>query len=197
MTVRFVSVPAAVAMLLASVFASHAAGAEPEAARTVSPDKQTVAGLYMTSPEAYQRWQADPEKVKIIDVRTPEEYIFVGHSTMAWNVPFSFMAYEFDEAKKGPVMRPNPDFVEQVKQIVKPGDTLLITCRSGQRSAPAVDALTKAGFEGVYSVIDGFEGDKVNDPESVFHGQRMRNGWRNSGLPWTYGLDPALMYRSK
>ena len=28
----------------------------------------------------------------------------------------------------------------------------------------------------VYSVIDGMEGDKVDDPESIFHGKRMRNG---------------------
>jgi 3-mercaptopyruvate sulfurtransferase SseA len=42
-------------------------------------EKQTVLGLYVTAKEAYEKWQADPEKVKILDVRTPEEYIFVGH----------------------------------------------------------------------------------------------------------------------
>ena len=49
--------------------------------------KQTVLGLYVTAKEAYEKWQADPEKVMIIDVRTPEEYLFVGHPTMAWNIP--------------------------------------------------------------------------------------------------------------
>ncbi|MCP3896128.1 MAG: hypothetical protein GY706_16090 [Bacteroides sp.] len=34
------------------------------------------------------------------------------------------------------------------------------------------------------------EGDKVNDPESVFDGKRMKNGWKNSGLPWVYDIDP-------
>ncbi len=78
--------------------------------------------------------------------------------------------------------------------MIKPGDTVLVICRSGQRSAPAVDALAEAGFENVCSVIDGVEGDRVRDPESVFNGQRMRNGWKNAGLPWTYDLDPGLMY---
>jgi hypothetical protein len=37
------------------------------------------------------------------------------------------------------------------------------------------------------------EGDLVDDPQSVFHGKRMKNGWKNSGLPWTYDLDPEKM----
>ena len=42
--------------------------------------KQTALGLYVTAKEAYDMWQADPEKVKILDVRTPEEFLFVGSS---------------------------------------------------------------------------------------------------------------------
>ena len=125
---------------------------------------------------------------------TPEEYVFVGHPAMAWNVPLKFLAYEWDAEKKKSVMKLNSDFVVQVKEIVKPTDTILVTCRSGQRSGPAVNLLAEAGFKNVYSVIDGVEGDKVKDPENIFHGKRMKNGWKNSGLPWTYDLDPKLMY---
>jgi hypothetical protein len=42
-------------------------------------------------------------------------------------------------------------------------------------------------------IIDGMEGDMVDDPDSVFHGKRMKNGWKNSGLPWNYDLDPERM----
>jgi hypothetical protein len=42
-------------------------------------------------------------------------------------------------------------------------------------------------------VIDGFEGDLVKDPASVFVGQRLVNGWKNSGCPWTYQLTPDRM----
>jgi hypothetical protein len=45
----------------------------------------------------------------------------------------------------------------------------------------------------VYSITDGFEGDAVTDEESVFVGQRLKNGWKNSGLPWTYALDSKLL----
>ncbi len=50
--------------------------------------KRTTLKLYVTSADAYEMWKADPENVTIIDVRTPEEFAFVGHAEMAWNVPF-------------------------------------------------------------------------------------------------------------
>ena len=56
-------------------------------ANDVPEKKQTALGLYVTSLEAYEMWKADPDSVTIVDVRTPEEYIFVGHAPMARNVP--------------------------------------------------------------------------------------------------------------
>ena len=159
--------------------------------------KRTSLGLYLTAKQAYEKWKADPDSIKIIDVRTPEEYSFIGHPEMAWNVPLKFLAYEWDAKKKKPVMPLNPKFVDQVKQIVEPTDTIVLTCRSGNRSAPAVNLLAEAGFKDVYHIVDGVEGDKVNDPDSVFHGKRMKNGWKNSGLPWTYDLNPKQMYLEK
>ena len=44
---------------------------------------------------------------------------------------------------------------------------------------------------GLYT--DGMEGDVVNSPDSVFLGQHLVNGWKNSGLPWTYDVDPRRM----
>ena len=51
--------------------------------------KQTALGLYVTAKEAWEKWKVEPEKVKILDVRTPEEYLFVGHPTMAWKIPIA------------------------------------------------------------------------------------------------------------
>ena len=45
----------------------------------VPEKKQTVLGLYVTAEEAYEMWKVDPDGVKILDVRIPEEYLFVGH----------------------------------------------------------------------------------------------------------------------
>jgi rhodanese-related sulfurtransferase len=153
-------------------------------------DKQTSLHLYVTASEAYAKWKADPEKVKILDVRTTEEYLYVGHAPMVWNIPAFVQVYEWDPAKKHFPMKPNPQFVAQVTAIAKPGDTILAMCRSGGRSAMAVNQLAQAGFTQVYNITDGMEGDSVEDPDSVFRGQRMKNGWKNSGLPWTYEVAP-------
>ena len=74
-----------------------------------------------------------------------------------------------------------------------PGDTILVSCRSGGRAAMAINQLAAAGFTHAYNILDGMEGSKVADPDSVFDGMRMKNGWKVSGLPWTYDLDPERM----
>ena len=160
----------------------------------VPEKKQTSLGLYVTAKEAYEMWKADPTGVNVIDVRTPEEYVFVGHAEMARNIPLAFMEYQWDVDKDEPVVAPNSDFVARVKELFAPGDTLLMICRSGGRSAWSVNALAQAGFTNVYNVIDGTEGDMVGEPGSVYLGKRMKNGWKNSGLPWTYACDPGLLW---
>jgi rhodanese-related sulfurtransferase len=152
-------------------------------------EKQTTLGLYVTAKEAYEKWQAEPDKVKIIDVRVPEEYAFVGHPEMAWNIPVAFVTYHRKAGKFEYAVKGNPHFVADVKRIAQPNDTLLVTCRSGGRSAIAVNRLAAAGFKNVFNIVDGVEGDKVTDQESVFFGKRMKNGWKNSA-PWVYDFDP-------
>ena len=151
--------------------------------------KQTTLGLYVTAAQAYEIWATAPEEVKVIDVRTPEEYAFVGHPEMAWNIPMAFVTYQRKDGKTEYNVEMNSAFVTEVKGIAEPADILLVTCRSGDRSARAVDMLVAAGFTNAYTIVDGVEGDKVEDPGSVFVGKRMRNGWKNSA-PWVYGFDP-------
>jgi len=155
--------------------------------------KQTTLGLYVTAKEAYEKWMGNPEKVKILDVRTPEEYMFIGHAAIAWNIPLLFQTYIWDEEKGHFSMKPNTDFMSHIKDVFQPDDIILVTCRSGGRSAMAVNQLAAAGFTNVYNITDGFEGDKVKDPNSVFNGFRMVNGWKNSGAPWTDKVDPKQM----
>ena len=126
-------------------------------------------------------------------MRIPEEYALIGHPEMAWNIPLAFVTYQRKNCKFEYGVKMNPEFVAEVKTIAGPKDTLLLMCRSGGRSAMAVNQLAAAGFKKVYSIVDGMEGDKVDDPGSVYIGKRMRNGWKNSGLPWVYGIDPDKM----
>ena len=159
--------------------------------------KQTSLELYVTASQAYEKWEAEPAKVKILDVRTPEEFLFVGHAPMAWNIPAFIQTYEWDSEKKRFPMKPNSYFISRAKELFTPDDTLLVSCRSGGRSSLAVNQLAEAGFKYVYNITDGMEGDMVKDPESVFQGLRLKNGWKNSGLPWTYHIDPERIPRYK
>ncbi len=158
--------------------------------------KQTTLGLYINAQQAYTMWKNDPANVVIIDCRTPEEYVFVGHPDMAYNIPSKLMTNEFDAAKNFYKMVNNPDFVNMVTQHFKKNQPLLLMCRSGSRSASGANQLAKAGFTNVYTIVDGFEGDQVKADDSYFKGQRMVNGWKNSGSPWTYACDKSLMYFS-
>jgi len=171
-------------------------GAQNEEPASVAADrklpegKQTTLGLYVTAKDAYEMWKAAPDDVTVIDVRTPEEYALIGHAEMAWNVPLGFITYQRTDGKFEHGVNMNPDFVAEVKGLSDPTATLLVMCRSGGRSAMAVNQLAAAGFVNVFNITDGMEGDKVKDPESVFLGKRVKNGWKNWGLPWTYSFDP-------
>jgi rhodanese-related sulfurtransferase len=166
------------------------------AASQLPAGKQTALGLYVTAKEAYEMWQAAPDKIKIIDVRTPEEFILVGNADMAWKIPIAAQSDQWDSEKQQFPMQLLPDFVERVQKVAGPEDTLLVMCRSGGRSAMAVNLLAEAGFVKVYTITDGMEGDAVQDPNSIFDGQRVLNGWKNAGLPWTYDVDPGRMVLS-
>jgi rhodanese-related sulfurtransferase len=159
----------------------------------IAKERQTSLGLYVTAKEAYDMWQAEPEGVKILDVRTPEEWVFTGHAPMAVNIPFAFLAYVWDDQKKGFPWELNPDFIDLVRERFDTEDTILVACRSGGRAALAINQLAVAGFTKTYNILDGMEGSRVEDPESVFNGMRLKNGWKASGLPWTYDLDPERM----
>lgn len=155
---------------------------------TLPRKKQTVLGKYVTASQAYDKYAQDPDKVKILDVRTIGEYLFVGHAPMAVNIPLLFLKPGVTLMNR-PVMAANENFVAQVMERFRKTDTILVICRSGGRSAAAVNKLAKAGFTDACSITDGFEGDKDKN------GQRTVNGWKNSGAPWTTKLDSDLAYQ--
>jgi len=169
----------------------------PHSKANLPKEKQTALGLYVTAKEAYAKWRAAPDQVKILDVRTPEEFLFVGSPDMAWRIPVIAQSYEWDATKEKYPMKLLPDFVARVQTVAKPDDTILITCRSGGRSAIACNLLAQAGFKKVYNIIDGMEGDANGDSASVAQAQPLKDGWKNSGCPWTKKLTPDRMVLPK
>ncbi|SFN75033.1 Rhodanese-related sulfurtransferase [Roseovarius lutimaris] len=160
----------------------------------LSKSKQTTPGLYITAADAGPVL-ADHPNMALIDVRTPSETMLIGYATQAAaNIPSKFVdpGLAFDPKKGVYKMIDNPDFVAGVQAWLASDaasgvDTLLVMCRSGSRSAAAIEKLVKAGVDvTLYNVVDGFEGDKDDT------GARTVNGWRNAGLPWTYKVREGL-----
>jgi rhodanese-related sulfurtransferase len=164
--------------------------------------KQNTLGLYMTAEQAYKHTLDNMDKTLFLDIRTPSELNYLGAATvMDAHVPFVFMDTSGWNDKKHRYLRAdNKNFVADVEARLKQkgltkDDTVILMCRSGKRSATAVNMLADAGFTMAYSVVDGYEGDKAREGENK--GKRTVNGWKNSGLPWTYSLDRDLMYTTK
>jgi rhodanese-related sulfurtransferase len=167
----------------------------------VPAPKRTKLGQYFSAQEAAVFLGKSGSKALFLDVRTPAEVMFVGMPTMAdANVPYmvepDFPAW--DEAKAALKLENNSDFVSEVRRRLGakglPSDsTIVLICRSGDRSAAAANLLAEAGFKTVYSVVDGFEGDLAKDGPRA--GQRAVNGWKNASLPWSYTLDKKKMYK--
>jgi rhodanese-related sulfurtransferase len=156
--------------------------------------KKIASGLYLTAIQAYNKWKSNPKGTIILDTRTREEYVFLGHAQMAYNVPVKFISEKWGTDPFGLEMLINRNFIKDVKRNVEKSDTIFVMCRSGVRSALAGNLLYKAGFTNVYNVIDGFEGDKNKHLNSPEFGKRIINGWKSSKLPWTYDLDEELVY---
>jgi len=145
----------------------------------------------ITSSEAYKMFKSDSENTFIVDIRTRAEYIFVGHASMAYNVPYLFWTPGKDE-KSG--YKKNSRFVSDFAEKFKKTDKILVMCRSGNRSVPACKLLEEARFVNIFEIPDGFEGDKISDKNSIYYGYRCVNGWKHDGLPWTYEIKEDLAY---
>lgn len=127
--------------------------------------------------QAYDVLQNTDDAV-LIDVRSTMEHQYVGHPLNALHVSL----------KEPPDWETRSDFVENLESALQQQFSgkqsfsdipLLMLCRSGARSAVAGEMLVKAGYNNVYNVLEGFEGDKNEQ------GHRSTvNGWRFHQLPW-------------
>lgn len=93
--------------------------------------------LALSPQTAYEQWKAAPDKVVILDVRTPEEYRS-GHIRGAQNIDFY------------------SGFEEAIQKLPK-DRVYYLHCASGRRSASATEIMRKYGFSayniGGYSAV--------------------------------------------
>ena len=70
-------------------------------------------------------------------------------------------------------------FAKELETKVGKDKVILLLCRSGKRSAAAANVAFNAGFENIYNIEQGFEGDLDEDNH-----RGAFNGWRFHQLPW-------------
>ena len=179
------------------------AAAAPAAPPPADPKKQTSWGLYLTAAEAYEMKRAQGDRVLFVDVRDPIEIMFTGFTDVVdVNVPF-LLADRTSWNPEKPVflMARNPGFEPGIARALSARglgkDTaVILMCRSGgTRGAPSANALAGKGYARVYVVVDGFEGGTIKSgPKKNW---RLKDGWTNSGLPWSYKLNKEKMHGMK
>ena len=167
----------------------------------IDTDKRSTLGLYLNAKEAYQMKQESAKEVLFIDVRTRAELTFLGMAdSVDANIPYMIVGDwdEWDEKKHNFKLYPNSNFLPYFEEYnstkgFNKQTKIILICRSGNRSSRAANLLAKVGYTQVYSVVDGFEGDKSSHKDHN-HGHRTINGWKNEHLPWSYKLDESKMY---
>ncbi len=186
--------------LLAVLALSLASSALALDAAQVPASKQTKPGLYVDAKEAHALKQQLGEQAMLIDIRTRGEVSYTGMAAAVdahvpllehpANAPWDEKAGRFR-------LEYNNDFdAEVARRMAAKGlgkeATVILICRSGDRSSKAANLLAELGYQKVYTVVDGFEGDVAKDGPDA--GKRVVNGWKNAGLPWTYRLDKDKLY---
>jgi rhodanese-related sulfurtransferase len=157
------------------------------------------AGLSVEATAALLQERA--EEVLFVDVRDPVEIQFIGATNAVdVNVPFLLVDREAWSPEAGRFAMPrNTGFLEGIKAALEAkglgADATIITmCRSGSgRGLPSAAYLRESGFANSFYVIHGFQGDPV--AEGPMAGLRVKNGWQNSGQPWSARLDPDKVYK--
>ena len=118
-----------------------------------------------------------------IDVRSIPEFE-QNHPDPAVNIPILHADLRTGQ------MIPNPDFLHVVQANYATDVKLVLGCRSGQRSARAVEVLLQNGYETVVNMQCGFEGER--NP----FGQVVNPGWAEMGLPTCEEKSEGVCYDS-
>ena len=159
-------------------------------------DHRTVLGLYLTARDANSYLKKHPE-ILFIDARSRAEVNFLGMpDRVDANIPYGFMHPGYRLGNDGRFYNrlKNEHFVDAVKEIIErkglgTDPVIFVICRAGYGAARVIDELATAGFTRAYSIVDGFEG------ELDANGKRTLNGWKNAGLPWSYGIGAERAFR--
>ncbi len=186
-------------LLIATLLSVHAYGITlSQAPKPQDKKAQTKLNLYVYAKDLVPYLHKN-KKAILLDVRTPEELAFTGSAIRTnIHVPLYLIDQEsssFNHKKNTYGMMQNR-FAQQVQKELtlakaKKNQEIFVMCRSGHRSAKAVNILAKLGYTNVYTVLNGFEGHPAKKGNI---GARTVNGWKNVGGAWSYKLNPKTIW---
>jgi rhodanese-related sulfurtransferase len=158
------------------------------------------------SPQEAFEWASTEANVYVLDVRTGQEWKWVGHpgpnglaDSKGRGLSFNSgaglegkvvnIAYWLDDGQggfiKGEDNGPQGDFDFDVDDTFSPNDILLTLCRTGGRALLAAQHLGDDLGYTTYRIEHGFQGDANDEtkpgPDTLY---RDVNGWVNSKLPY-------------
>lgn len=159
----------------------------------VAATSQAEAFTNVTPQEAYNMLASG--QAIMIDVRTPEEYAWVGHpgkNKLGEGIEIASavinIAWEIEKPGKGYELIVNNLFTVDVAALNLASNQPIITiCRSGVRSVAAAQALEAEGYTSLYNLVGGFEGGADSK------GYRTKPaGWKNLGFPYAFGYTEGI-----
>ena len=170
----------AIAVFMASIMVMGTAEASVKeyTYRVISP--QTALNMYKGIADTYDYvddtgspgtfdWSGTAD---IVDVRTLEEYYFVGTCALegkgnpiAYNIPWELWTSKIECDTGDPFMKPVKClFTWLIKKTFDPDDTIILMCRSGSRSTTAAKYLEDLGYFKtiIYDMDKGFQGSNTS-----------------------------------
>lgn len=155
----------------------------------------------MTPEAAHALIQEKGEEILFVDVRDPVEIQFIGFTD--WvdvNIPFLLVdRTKWAESQGMFAMPRNGNFTDEISEALAAKGlsaeaTIITMCRTGSsRGEPSAAFLRQSGFPNSYFIINGFQGEELE--EGMLKGHRIKNGWQNSGLPWSPAINGDKIYR--
>lgn len=126
----------ALVLVGAALVVAGCGGSATAETATTETQAESAAAVTLLAPPAAEALIAGGEDVRVLDVRTPEEYA-EGHVEGATLIDF----YE-------------PDFADRIGEL-DPDATYVVYCRSGNRSGQATALMAQQGFTSVNDVDGG------------------------------------------
>jgi rhodanese-related sulfurtransferase len=133
----------------------------------------------VNAQEAYEIMQKDPEVI-YLDVRSVPEFE-QGHPEKAKNIPIM-------DFVPGMGMVPNQEFTKVVDANLPKDAAILVGCKSGGRSARAIEIMSQMGYQNLTNVRSGFVG------AMDMTGRVVEPGWSMLNLPQCKGCQESYEY---